>query len=130
MADGENREPIAIEAKLCESPLIDQCMVVGQDQKQLGALVAPSLEGFAELGIEEETVESLAQREDVQERVAREAKRLVSAENGFKAFEHIQGVALVPKPFEVGDEMTNTFKVKRHVVDEKYGELISSLFSN
>ncbi|NBZ96334.1 MAG: long-chain fatty acid--CoA ligase, partial [Proteobacteria bacterium] len=32
---GENVEPLPIESKLLESPLIDQCMVVGQDQKHL-----------------------------------------------------------------------------------------------
>ncbi|OUW18094.1 MAG: long-chain fatty acid--CoA ligase [Opitutales bacterium TMED158] len=130
LLNGENLEPIPIEAKLCESPLIDQCMVVGQDQKKLGALIVPSLEGFANLGIEAETVELLSADEEVCSRVAKEAKRLVSSETGFKAFEHIHEVALAPKAFEVGDEMTNTFKVKRHVVDEKYGDLIASLFSN
>ena len=128
LLNGENLEPIPIEARLCESPLIDQCMVVGQDQKQLGALVVPSLEGFAEIGIEEESVDSLAMRDEVRERIAKEAKRLISADSGFKAFEHIHGIVLAPKAFEVGDEMTNTFKVKRQVVDEKYADLIASLF--
>ena len=57
-----------------------------------------------------------------------EIKRLVSSESGFKSFEQIQSVRLVPKAFELGDEMTNTFKIKRHVVSDKYGDLIASVF--
>ncbi len=129
LLNGENIEPIPIEAKLCESPLIDQCMVVGQDQKQLGVLVVPSLAGFQELGKSADSVADLSGDSETRERIAVEVKRLVSKETGFKVFEQIQGVALVPKAFEVGDEMTNTFKIKRHVVDEKYGDLIDGLYS-
>ncbi|HCR29987.1 MAG TPA: long-chain fatty acid--CoA ligase [Opitutae bacterium] len=128
LLNGENIEPIPIEAKICESPLIDQCMVVGQDQKYLGALVVPSSEGFQEAGLGKESLEELSRSDDVEERVLDEIKRLVSSESGFKSFEQIQSVRLVPKAFELGDEMTNTFKIKRHVVSEKYGDLIASVF--
>ena len=129
LLNGENLEPIPIEAKLCESSLIDQCMIVGQDQKQLVALVVPSLEGFANQGFSKESVAALAEDSEAHDRIVKEAKRLISNENGFKTFEHIHGIALLPKPFEVGEEMTNTFKIKRHVVDEKYGDLIGRIFS-
>lgn len=129
LLNGENIEPIPIEAKLCESPLVDQCMVVGQDKKQLGALVVPSLEGLKEAGFTFESIEELAESREVFKRLHEEAKRLISTENGFKKFEHIHGIRLLGKPFEVGDEMTNTFKIKRHVVDEKYHDLIEELFA-
>ena len=129
LLNGENLEPIPIEAKLCESPLIDQCMVVGQDQKQLGVLVVPSLEGFEDQGFSAESVVALSEDSEAHDRIVQEAKRLISKDNGFKGFEHIHGIALVSKPFEVGEEMTNTFKIKRHVVDEKYGDLIQRIFN-
>ncbi|MBK1879234.1 AMP-dependent synthetase/ligase [Pelagicoccus mobilis] len=130
LLNGENLEPIPIEAKLCESPLIDQCMVVGQDRKQLGALVVPSMEGFEEAGLKAESLEELAESSDARRLIQQEAKRQISGENGFKAFEHIHGLRLLDKEFEVGDEMTNTFKIKRHVVDEKYGDLIDEIFQS
>ena len=129
LLNGENLEPIPIEAKLCESPLIDQCMVVGQDQKQLGALVVPSLEGFTDKGFSAESVVALSEDSKAYDRIVQEAKRLISKDNGFKAFEHIHGIALLSKSFEVGEEMTNTFKIKRHVVDEKYGDVIERIFN-
>jgi len=128
LLNGENIEPIPIEAKICESPLIDQCMVVGQDQKQLGALVVPSMEGFGEIGTSRESLAELSSLGEVEKRVLEEIKRLVSSENGFKSYELIKCARLLPKAFEIGDEMTNTFKIKRHIVSEKYAELIESVY--
>lgn len=130
LLNGENLEPIPIEAKLCESALIDQCMVVGQDQKHLGALVVPSLEGFEAAGIKAESLAALLENKEVVQKVHEEAKRLISSDNGFKKFEHIHGLRLLGKAFEVGDEMTNTFKIKRHIVDEKYQALIAEIFAS
>lgn len=130
LLNGENLEPIPIEAKLCESGLVDQCMVVGQDRKQLGALIVPSLEGFEEAGIKAESLAELVGNKEVVHLVHEEAKRLISSENGFKKFEHIHNLRLLDKAFEVGDEMTNTFKIKRHIVDEKYHHLIEEIFES
>ncbi|MBC2606897.1 AMP-dependent synthetase/ligase [Pelagicoccus albus] len=129
LLNGENLEPIPIEAQLCESPLVDQCMVVGQDRKHLGALIVPSLDGFASEGIKAADLEELSARKEVAQMIRAEAKRLISDENGFKKYEHIHDLRLLRKPFEVGEEMTNTFKIKRHVVDEKYADLIDQIFA-
>ncbi|MBD5781437.1 AMP-binding protein [Pelagicoccus sp. NFK12] len=129
LLNGENLEPIPIEAKLCESPLVDQCMVVGQDRKHLGALVVPSLEGFEAAGIKAESLADLAHHKEAIRMIRQEAKRLISSDNGFKKFEHLHDVRLLEKAFEVGEEMTNTFKIKRHVVDEKYRHLIDEIFA-
>lgn len=125
---GENVEPLPIESKLLESPLIDQCMVVGQDQKHLGVLVVPSVGGFATAGIEAADSASLASRSDVREKIQKEIRRLVSGETGFKPFERIAAVELLGKPFEVGDELTMTFKLKRHVIAEKYAGKMQTMF--
>ncbi|MDQ8201605.1 AMP-binding protein [Pelagicoccus sp. SDUM812003] len=130
LLNGENIEPIPIEAKLCESPLIDQCMVVGQDKKQLGALIVPSVEGLQQLGIAAESLDDLEITRKVLKILHEEAKRYISVDNGFKSYEHIHGIRLLKKPFEVGDEMTNTFKIKRHVVDEKYHHLIQEIYAS
>lgn len=128
LLNGENLEPIPIEAKLCESPLVDQCMVIGQDRKHLGALVVPSLEGFAEVGVKVDDIEALSNDREAKRLIHEDAKRLISADNGFKKHEHIHELRLLPKPLEVGEEMTNTFKIKRHVVLEKYHQLIEDMY--
>ncbi len=124
---GENVEPVPIENALVQSPLIQQCMVVGQDQKYLCALIVPSLDQFKDYG---STYEELAKNEEVLKLLRNEVKRLVSGETGFKSFERIVDIRLLPKPFEVGDELTNLFKIKRHVVTEKYKHLIEEMYKS
>jgi long-chain acyl-CoA synthetase len=53
---------------------------------------------------------------------------LVNAKSGFKLFEHVYRFKLLSKSFEVGDEMTNTMKIKRPVVYRKYHREIEDLF--
>lgn len=129
LLSGENVEPLPIENKLTHSSLIDQCMVVGQDQKFLGALLVPHLEAFREAGIPANTVEELQQHSLARSMIDGEVRRLVAAETGFKPFERIVAWRFVPKAFEVGDELTNTLKVRRHVVTDKYAALIGEMYS-
>ncbi|WP_217699602.1 hypothetical protein [Leptospira kirschneri] len=36
---------------------------------------------------------------------------------------------LISKPFEVGDELNNMMKMKRHVITEKYSDKIKKIYS-
>ena len=126
---GENVEPLPIESVLLESQLIDQCMVVGQDKKQLGLLVVPSLVGFASCGIASPDLAALNNRPECRELLRLEIQRLVGPSGGFKTFERIGAFELLESPFEVGDELTMTFKLKRHIIAEKYDALIRRMYA-
>ncbi len=128
LLNGENVEPIPLESSLVESPLIDHCMVVGQDQKHLGALIVPSLEGFRAAGVSVATIAELADNEKARQLLSDEIRRLVSSERGFKPFERIADFRFVAKPFETGDELTNTFKLKRFVIVDKYAPLLTAMY--
>jgi long-chain acyl-CoA synthetase len=128
LLNGENVEPVPIEGRLVESSLVDQCMVVGQDQKALAALIVPSLDHFKQAGIHTATVEELTKSIEAHKLMDEEIRNLINHSNGFKSFERITAWRFVPKPFEVGNEMTNTFKLKRHVITERYDSLIAELF--
>src|SRR5690606_18260817 len=91
-------------------------------------LVVPSVEGFKAAGVEAAELADLAGQERALRLIHGEAKRLVCAANGFKAFEHVHGLRLLHKPFELGDELTNTYKIKRHVVCERYAGLIDAMY--
>ena len=52
LSSGENIEPGPLEDELAASELVEQVMVVGQDQRQLGALVVPRAEALAALAAE------------------------------------------------------------------------------
>jgi long-chain acyl-CoA synthetase len=127
LLNGENIEPVPIEARLVESAFVDQCMVVGQDRKALGALIVPSMEHFRQAGVEASSVEELITRPEARRLVEDDIREFISSAAGFKPFERITAWRFVPKPFEVGDEMTSTFKLKRHVIAERYAPLIDEM---
>ena len=128
LLNGENVEPLPLEAQLLESRFIEQCMVVGQDEKHLGALIVPCVAALKEQGFDVATLEDAGVHEGVIRLVGAEVRRLASREFGFKPFETIQGWRFVTKPFEVGDELTPTFKLKRHVIATKYQALIDDMY--
>lgn len=129
---GENVEPVPIENKLTESTYISQVMVVGQDQKNLGAIIVPDFDKLKEWctanGISEADNAKLVNDPKVINLIKNEIKELNSSKNGFKSFEQVNPFFLTAKPFEVGDEMTNLFKLKRHVITEKYKDKIAALY--
>jgi len=128
LLNGENVEPVPLEARLTELSLIDHGMVVGQDQKFLGALIVPALESFRAAGIQAANLQELAASEPARKLLEVEIRQLISPANGFKAFERIADFRFVSKPFETGDELTATFKLKRHVITGKYSALMAEMY--
>lgn len=120
LSSGENLEPGPIEMRLRQSPLIEQCMVVGQDQKHLAALIIPTQEAKNEA----ESASALKKQLEA------EVRNLINANNGFKSYERIRAIAVLDNAFEVGEELTPLFKLRRHVIDEKYQSTIAELFAS
>jgi long-chain acyl-CoA synthetase len=129
---GENIEPEPIERKLGQSDFIDQVMVVGQDQKYLGALIVPrydSIEGLArERRITYLDREELLDNSQIVEAIHENVQHLVSPRTGFKNFERVFRFTLLSKPFEVGVELTPKLSLKRNVIAQKYAKQIAGLF--
>jgi long-chain acyl-CoA synthetase len=129
---GENIEPGPVEAKLRESDFIEQVMVVGQDQKFLGALIVPEskeVEKFIKANhIPYISRSDMLELPEVWELFNSEIQELVSAKNGFKHFERVYRFALVPRSFEIGKELSAKQEVKRHVIADMYAEKIAALF--
>jgi long-chain acyl-CoA synthetase len=129
LLNGENVEPLPLESKLVHSPLVDHCMIVGQDQKHLAALIVPALDGFRAAGLVAANLLELAASPKARSLMESEVRKLISAEEGFKSFERIADFRFVTKPFEVGQEMTATYKLKRHVIAKQHASLIEDMFS-
>ena len=88
---GENIEPVPIEMKLQESPFIAQAVVLGQDQRFLGALIvadeAEVKNYAAEQGISAASFEELLAKPEIKKLFDRQIFSLINHENGFKLFE-------------------------------------------
>ena len=131
---GENVEPLPIEDTLKQSPYILQCVVVGQDQKTLGALIVPDKEAIQNY-LKSKNITAPADIKDwkstkeINSIFKDEIKRLNSTDMGFKSFEKVTDFYLLENEFQIGEELTQTLKVKRNVVLEKYQKEIESLYN-
>ena len=132
LASGENIDPSRIESTITQLPFVTDAVLVGQDKKGLGALIVPDLELLREFITDKaeqliETKDQLLSNQQVLDRVKAEINKLLNAKKGFKPFEKLQNIHFLDKEFTAGEELTNTLKKKRHVIETKYREIISKL---
>ncbi|AEE17735.1 AMP-dependent synthetase/ligase [Treponema brennaborense] len=129
---GENVEPLPIEMRLNESRYIAQSVVIGQDQRYLGALIVPSQEdvtAFADENcIRYTDYQSLLKQDEIIKLFDSEIQGAINAKNGFKLFEKIGRFALLAKPFEPGVELSAKQEIMRYKLSELYEKEIKLLF--
>ena len=130
---GENVEPVPIEDTILQSEYIDQVMVVGQDQKFLGALLVPNVDALEKYATQNEIAwvarEDLLANSQILEHISDEINSRVNGKRGFRLFERVFRFKLIQKHFEVGQELTiGTQKLKRDVVSQMYRKEITELF--
>ncbi len=130
-AYGKNVAPAPIENSLKGSRFIGQAVVIGDRRKFLSALLVPDFEALKpwaeKQGIATADNAQLIADPKVKELIGHE----VAAVNANLAgFEKIVAWELLPNEFtlETG-EITPTLKVKRRVVNQKYGTIIDRLYA-
>jgi len=132
LASGENIDPTNIEATLSMFPFVQDAVLVGQDKKGLGALIVPDLEKLREFVLEKynqvlEETEGALRDKQLLDRLREEMNKLLNAKKGFKPYEKLQNIHFLDKEFTLGEELTNSFKKKRHVIEKKYKDIINRL---
>ena len=110
---------------------MSQVVVVGAGRKQPAALIIPEWDAL-ESAMPREDGEAARTRVDWSRNpaaiklVQREVSQLTST---LADYERVRRVALLHEEFSIdGGELTPTLKVKRRVIDEKYGGLINELY--
>jgi len=125
LSTGKNVAPAPIEDAFAQSQIVEQCMVVGDGEKFVGALIVPNFAYLRdELGLEDEEriVDSQAAHELVQAEVDAINER-------FEKHEQIKQFQLVPEEFTEENEMlTPTMKKKRRVILEKFDEEVADIY--
>ncbi len=129
LANGENIDPSRIESAISKLPFITDAILVGQDKKGLGMLVVPNIEELSEYVSKKfnkviNDVQSLLEDKKISNEIKTDINKLLNSKNGFKPFEKLQNIHLLNEEFTVGDELTNTMKKKRHIIENKYKEII------
>ena len=132
LSNGKYVAPQLIESLLKQSEFVSQVVVVGAGRKQPVALIVPDWESLnhalSEAGEKapKDHVE-LSQYPPAIKIVQRDIANLTAS---LADYERIRRVALLPNEFSIdGGELTPTLKVKRKVIDERFGELIEALYS-
>ena len=128
---GKYVAPLPIESKLKESPFIEQVMIVGAEQKFVGALIVPSYPNLRDWcrhnNINSDTLKGMIKHPQVLNLY----KELVESFNKF--FNHVEQVKkfeLLPDEWSVDTgEMTPKMSIKRKVVMEKYKGAVDRIYA-
>ncbi len=127
---GKNIAPAPIENLLLTSPLIDQVLIIGDKRKFLSALIIPNFEALQSYASEQNISftdnAELVKNPKIHQYVANEVERLAA---DLARFEQVKAFRLMSEPFTIeAGELTPTLKIKRKVVEEKYRDLINSMY--
>ena len=133
LTNGENIEPQPIEDACARSQYIDQIMLVGQDQKYLGALIVPNIEAVEDWAVQSNPSESEPhinwESQEIKELFRQELNREVKNRPGYRPDDRIGPFNLILEPFTIENGMTTqTMKIKRPVVTEHYRDMINRMF--
>ena len=133
LAGGENVEPEPVEAVIKTSPLIEQAVVVGQDQKNLGALLVPLAEALERQVPRDawDVRDGQLHGKAVHALLRRELDRLLVRENGLRPCDRVAAFRVLAEPMTPENGLlTQTMKVRRHVVAQRFAALLAAMFAN
>jgi long-chain acyl-CoA synthetase len=131
-AGGKKIAPLPIESRLKSNPLFAEVCMIGDRRSYPAALFVPNFENLEkwakEKGIGYASRAELVARPDVHA-LYEKALEEISAAAGWAQFEKIKRFALLPQEFSIeGGELTPKMSVRRRNVEQKYKNLIDSLY--
>jgi long-chain acyl-CoA synthetase len=147
LSNGENIEPQPIEDACLRSKYISQIVLVGQDQKSLGALIVPDLEALSawaqtqnlrinvpttnDDGVPSSNLPALElNSSQINDLFRDELSREVKNRPGYRADDKIVTIKLIVEPFSIENGLlTQTLKIRRPVVMERYHGMIDEMFN-
>ena len=129
-SNGKYIAPQVLEGLFCVDKYIDQVVIIADKRKFVSALVIPNYEEVAryadENGIPYADIRQLVANERVKEMIFH---RMDTLQQQMAAYEKVKRITLLPEPFTMeSGVLTNTLKVKRPVVAEKYKDLIDKMY--
>lgn len=129
-AGGKNVAPQQIENLLKTNPFITMAVAIGDRRRFMSALIVPEfekLEEYAKLNDITYTNRSeLVKNEKIVDFMLSEVNKNLK---DLAAYEKVKKIALLDRDFEIAKgEITPTLKVKRNIIEEKFADLIESLY--
>ena len=130
LSNGKNVAPQPIESELVQSPFINQILLVGNERKNLAALIVPNFDALkawaAENNVATDDLATMLETREVQQLIQGEIRSRLT---DFSDFEQVRRFTLLDKEFsQEADEMTPTLKLKRNVIIKRYGDAIAEMY--
>ncbi len=127
---GKNIAPQPIENLLLQSKFVDQIVLIGDKRRFNTALIVPDFENLEEFAgehhIQHSNREELLENEKINEAVRKDINEI---QKDLAKYEQVRRFKMLPVPFTIeSGDLTPTLKVKRKIVEEKYADLIESMY--
>ncbi|MEI7594473.1 MAG: long-chain fatty acid--CoA ligase [Bacteroidota bacterium] len=127
---GKYVSPQKIELLLSQDAYIQQVIAIGDNKKFVTALIVPSFDNIAlkheEIGIGLLSYDELVKNEKVIEFFN---NRIIPLQKDLAPYEKVIKFELLAEPFSIeNNELTNTLKIKRRIVVERYKEIIENFY--
>jgi len=129
---GKYISPQPIEQAIKRSRFVNQVVLIGNERKFPAALIVPDwelIDSYVRLkGISEQSRADLCRNERIIDLFQRQIDSLTL---NLARYERVKRIALLENEFTIeGGELTPTLKVKRRVIDEKYRDVIDTLYAD
>ena len=128
---GKNVAPAVLEDRVRANPLVSQCVVLGDNQPFIAALVtldADALKGWAAANKKAST--SAADLRNDPDLLAVVQTAIDDANKAVSRAESIRKFSILPVDFSIADgQLTAKLSVKRHVIAQQYSKEIEELFA-
>lgn len=130
-SNGKYIAPQAIETRLVLDKYIEQAAIIGDERNYVTAIIHPSipeLKHFAEAkNITYNTTEELLANREIYQLIE---ERVALQQKGMAGFEQIKKFVLISQSFAIETgELTNTLKIRRAVVRQKYKSQIEQMYA-
>lgn len=129
---GKYIAPTPIENLFLGSKYIDQFVLIGDRRMFLSALIVPDFDAIREYadshGIEYQTDDDLTNSKEIYNLIETDLERF---QKQLANYERVRKFVLLDKPFSLeSGEVTPTLKLKRKIIEERYGNLIEEMYSS
>ena len=131
-SNGKYIAPQEIETRLTMDKYIEQAAVIGDERNFVTAIIAPSIAALEEYAkkskIAYENIDELLKMQAIKDFIQ---ARIAEQQKGMANYELIKRFILIKKSFAIeSGELTNTLKIRRAVIMQKYKKQIDELYAN
>jgi len=129
-SNGKYIAPQQLESRLTDDKYIEGAIIIGDQKKYVTALIIPAFDELkkyaSEQGIQYENIQDLCRHRLIIELYE---SHVGAMQNEFANYEQIKRFTLLPEPFSIDTgELTNTLKMKRMFISEKFKGIINKMY--